>query len=368
MKILHIIPSLNKGGAERIALDICIELQKQGHDVMFVCLHEHNSYAFLTKQLNFKTVQTRVSLSLSGKNNIDVEELQLIIDDFAPEVIHSHLFEAEINLAFCNISKDCRRIIHFHDNMKQMRSFSFKTLLNKALLANYYERKLVLDNIGANTTAIGISKDAFSYMNENLPKRIKLEYLLNAINAKRFVPSEEVHEEFVITMIGSFVAKKGQKLAIETIHELKKRNEKVRLKFLGDGEMKKELIALAEHLELTDIIDFMGLVDYPEKHLQESSLYLHTASYEPFGLVLIEAMACGLPVVCTDGRGNRDIIQEGENGFMIWERNPLLIADKIQFLIENEAERKRIGQNAVLFAQNFGMDEYVKKLLKIYKG
>src|SRR5690554_13850 len=110
MKILHIIPSLNKGGAERIALDMCVELQNQGHEVQIVTLYPSNSYAFLTEGLSYHTVKTRVKLSMLRKNQVDVRELQIVIDTFQPDVIHSHLFEAEINLAFCTISKNCKRI------------------------------------------------------------------------------------------------------------------------------------------------------------------------------------------------------------------------------------------------------------------
>jgi glycosyltransferase involved in cell wall biosynthesis len=123
-----------------------------------------------------------------------------------------------------------------------------------------------------------------------------------------------------------------------------------------------------EQLHLQDAVTLHGNVEFPEEFLKKSSLYLHTATYEPFGLVLIEAMACGLPVVCTDGKGNRDLIHEGENGFMVWERDPKLLADKIELLLKNETLRKEMGEKARVFAQEFGMENYVKELLSIYKS
>lgn len=365
-KILHIIPSLNKGGAERIALDMCVELQNQGHEVQIVTLYPSNSYAFLTEGLSYHTVKTRVKLSMLRKNQVDVRELQIVIDTFQPDVIHSHLFEAEINLAFCTISKNCKRILHFHDNMKQMRALSFKTFFNKDLLVNYYERNLVLKNLPLQTTAIGVSNDTHTYIRENLPQTVKPQLLHNAIDTKRFTTVEKKQESNTIVMVGSLVLKKGQSLAIETISELKKRNVSVKLHLIGDGNMKEGLAQLTKRLDIEEEVDFKGLVDYPEKYFQESALYLHTASYEPFGLVLIEAMACGLPVICTDAFGNRDLIQEGENGYLIRERNPKVLADKIQFLLENENERKRMGENARVFAQDFGMEKYVERLLAVY--
>lgn len=368
MKILHVIPTLNKGGAERIVLDTCIELQRQGHTVKLVTLHPNNHYVFLTADLDYHVVETDVQLSLLRKNRVDVSALQRIITDFQPDVIHSHLFEAEINLAFCVLPQHTKRVLHFHDNMIQMQSFSVQLLFNKHKLANFYERKLVLANLPKKTTAIAISKDTEHYIEKVLPRKINRKFLLNAIDLNRFSVKAEVAEKGCISMIGSFVPKKGQELAIRTIAELKKRNFSVLLKLIGDGELKNKLTQLATDLAVSDLVHFTGVVDFPEIFLQKSTLYLHTATYEPFGLVLIEAMACGLPVVCTDGKGNRDLIQEGENGFMVWERDPVLLADKIQFLLENEAERQRMGMVAHRFAQDFGMENYVKKLVEVYQS
>lgn len=368
MKILHIIPSLNKGGAERIALDMCVELQRQGHEVKICTFRENNQYTFLTEQLDYQVLNTRIQLSLWRKNRVDVSALQQMIDAFQPDVIHSHLFEAEINLAFCSFPKHTRRVIHFHDNMVQMERFSIKTICSKQLITNYYERRLVLSNLPNTSVAIAISKDTEFYIKRVLPSRIRTCFQLNAIQLERFQPKRQKIDSTAIVMIGSFVFKKGQELAIRTLSELKKRRIELQLNLIGDGEMKDELNHLAKELLVSEQVHFKGLIDFPEQILQQATVYLHTAIYEPFGLVLIEAMACGLPVVCTDGKGNRDLIQEGENGFMIWERDPKLLADKIQFLLENNEERQRMGENAHRFAQQFGMEEYVKKLLALYSN
>ncbi len=365
MKILHLIPSLNKGGAERICLDICIELQNQGHEVLLVTLREDNKYAFLTTQLNQKVVSTQINLSLLRKNKVDVQQLQAIIDEQQPAVIHVHLFEACINLAFCKLPSSIRIVVHFHDNMVQLKKWEWSKCFKKSTLTNFYERWLVLKSWGKNTQLIAISNDTLSFVQQHLKYFTALK-LLNAINLKRFQPDFQVNKENSIVMIGSFVAKKGQELAIRTISELKQRNCNVHLYLLGDGEMKTQLVSLAQQLNVEDLIHFEGLVDQPEKYLQKSKIYFHTASYEPFGLVLLEAMACGLPVICTDGKGNRDLIKDGVNGFILFERDAKLLADKIQFLLDNDEKRIEMGNNAHHFAQQFGMEEYVKKILKVY--
>ena len=94
MKIIHIIPNLQTGGAERIALDICIELNKRKeHQVLLIILQNNNhfeNYDFI------KFVNTSVQLSTPPKNTLEVSSLQKEIELFKPNIIHSHLFKAEI--------------------------------------------------------------------------------------------------------------------------------------------------------------------------------------------------------------------------------------------------------------------------------
>jgi glycosyltransferase involved in cell wall biosynthesis len=366
MKILHLIPSLRKGGAERIALDICVALMQEGHDVKLVTLYSDNQYKFISDKLDYQHINTSISLSLLRKNQIDVTALQSIIDSFQPDVIHSHLFEAEINLAFCQFPEGMKRVIQFHDNMVQMKTLSWGSFLKKSSLTNYYERHLILKKLPKQTIAIGISKNSLKYINKILPKRIKRILIHNAIDLSRFQQSTMPINHNNLIMIGSLIDLKGQELAIRTIAELNKRNIPISLTLVGDGPNSSQLKELTKTLQIESLVEFTGFVDFPESLLQNASIYIHTSYSEAFGLVIVEAMACGLPVVCTDGFGNRDLIQDGENGFIVWTRDPQQLADKVQLLLENKEEYIRISQNALNYAQNFGMKNYINLLLKTY--
>jgi glycosyltransferase involved in cell wall biosynthesis len=368
MKVIHVIPNLRKGGAERLALNIVQELSTRPEiEVVLVTFSDQNDYPFLSNSITWKVIPSTFIPSLKGKGIVDVKNLQDFIDGFNPDVVHSHLFESEIVLSKIKFSNKVKRVFHFHDNMRQLNKFSFKTLFSKQLLTEYYERKLVLKSCAENALAICISEDAYKYAVSVLPNRIQKELLYNAIDLQRFTPSIEPKNRLEITIIGSLVDKKGQALAIESIGLLKQKGIDLKLNVLGDGPNLTFLKSLTKTLNVEDQVIFHGNQDFPEQFLQRSLLYLHTAIYEPFGLVLIEAMACGLPVVSTDGFGNRALITEGENGFMIWERNAKLIADKLELLIANQELSIRMGQLAQQFARNFGIGQYADKLIELYR-
>lgn len=370
MKTLQIIPTLQKGGAERLCLDICNTLQKkETHQVQLINFHSKNDYPFLTENIDRRIIPSIFIPSLTGKNRVELGALQKAIDSFQPDVIHVHLFESLI--AVSQLTHNAHLIVHFHDNMVQFENFSWKTLFNKRRFTNFFERRIVLRGLKRHKgTYLGISADTFNYMSRVLPRACRKVKLLNGIDTQRFLrpkKTAEPNNELVeLTMIGSLVEKKGQALAIETIAVLKKRGINVVLHLLGEGPKLEELKKLSKELAVEELIRFHGNVDRPEEFLWKSTLYLHTAKYEPLGLVLLEAMAAGLPVVCADGRGNRDLMKDGENGFLIYSRNPEELADKIQYLLESDEVRERMGNYAQNFAKAYDIHNYVDRLLEVY--
>lgn len=369
LKVLHLIPSLKKGGAERILLDICTELEKRENiKVVIVTFRKENDYKFLSENLIIKIIPSSLKLSITRKNESNVKELSEFIYSFKPDVIHSHLFETEIILSQINYSR-AKYFVHVHDTMKQLLKPRLRSPLNKLLITNAFERRKVLKSYKKkHVTFISISKHTFRFIKKNLPSNFKNILLHNAINTSRFTNttpfSERVQNKLI--MIGSLVEKKGQKLAIETINELKNRGIECHLDILGDGPLRKSLEQFTQELQVETLIKFYGNVDHPEHFLAKASIYLHTASFEPFGLVIIEAMASGVPVVSTDGYGNRDLINNGKNGFLINERNPKLIADQIEILLRDKNIYLNIKNNAFNFSKNFDIYNYTDKLINIY--
>ena len=101
-----------------------------------------------------------------------------------------------------------------------------------------------------------------------------------------------------------------------------------------------------------------------EEYLWQSDVYVHTATYEPLGLVLLEAMASGIPVISLDGGGNRDLIINGKNGFLIENQNPKEFANRILEVYQN----KEISDFNVELAKQFDIKTYCDELLEIYQS
>lgn len=371
MKILHVIPDLLKGGAQRIVLDICQELSKN-HEIYLVCFTSENEYSFLGENVKIKIISTSVAPSILGKSVVVVKDLQDYINRIQPDVVHSHLFLSEIVLSYIDLPKHTKRFFHFHDNMPQMENLKLKSIFNKLKLTNFYEKRKVIKSYKKQkANAICISNDSNKYAISVLPKKLKKILLFNAIDLSRFVPSENnlIHDGvFEISIVGRLVDIKNQQLAIETIYELNEKGHQVHLNIIGVGPNEHLLKKMVEEMKIQHAVTFHGIIDFPEKILSNSNAYMHTATYEPFGLVLIEAMACGLPVISTNGKGNKDLIIEGENGFLIDNFDAKLIALAIEKIILNEDLRNQMSIKARYFSEKFDIKEYCKKLILIYQN
>lgn len=375
MKVLQIISDLRKGGAERITIDIVNEMQK-GKDikVKIIILQNNNSYQKDSKNLDIEYCRANISLSISKKAIIKIDNLIKIINNFKPDIIHTHLFAAEI-LSKTYSLNDIAYFSHFHDNMKQLKNFTVKTLFNKELFTNYYEKRYLLKQYNkVNQNFICISQDTFNYAKETLPQKFHKNIFLlpNAINFKKFeyTTSREINKNCInLVTVGSLQPKKNQIFLVDIVKMLKDKGYNVKLDILGDGQEKQNIQNKITELNLEQEITLCGNVDNVEDYLKQADIYVHPAYYEPFGLVLLEAMASGLPVVCLDAKGNRDIIENGKNGFILENhQDKELFASKIIELIENKEKYSQMSNYACQFAAKYDIKEYVDKLLELYKN
>jgi glycosyltransferase involved in cell wall biosynthesis len=139
----------------------------------------------------------------------------------------------------------------------------------------------------------------------------------------------------------------------------------------GTGPLEGYLKRLVEKLNISKHVRFVGLVPYDEvaQYLCASDIYVSTCFVDSTSVSLLEAMACGLPPVVTDILGNREWIENGENGFLFPPKNPTALAEKVIQLIENQSLRKRFGERCFQIIKRRAIwEKCVSKMEAIYKS
>ena len=161
---------------------------------------------------------------------------------------------------------------------------------------------------------------------------------------------------------------KGQEIFVKAAAIVIQKFPDVKFWIIGDGPETKNLESLVEKLQLTHQFKFWGKIENVLAYLQQTKIFVHNSiEAEPFGRVIIEAMACGLPVISTDLGGPKEIIKDGENGFLLSPNNPEILAEKIEFLIKNKKVRHDLGQKSIETVQNiFDIKKTTESIQSIY--
>jgi glycosyltransferase involved in cell wall biosynthesis len=368
------------GGAEKMLGDICFEMIRRGHQVKVVSLHEpHFSFEKYAgreefiKLTHFEIIHFNTSLHPRSLGiHIESKEYQRILHEFNPDIIHSHLFESEL-ISHAYHHPHAKYFSHVHDNMYQLEDL-IKKSRKKRSIAEYFERNWIRKKYKAfNNKFIAISKDTYDFTRRVLPSSLKNNVFLikNAINYKAFSNALDRnigHKKIHLVSVGNLVPKKNHQLLIRVCDELQKRGIDFSCDILGFGKLMEDLQAQIDACNLTNRVNLRGSVPNVSDYLNQADICVHPANYEPFGLVMLEAMASGLPIVCRNGEGNKDIHIEGETGFMIENDDAFAFADKIQFLMDNPTEYQRISKFVREFSKQYDIEAYAQKLLDLYQA
>lgn len=143
--------------------------------------------------------------------------------------------------------------------------------------------------------------------------------------------------------------------AIKKVHQKKL----VRLIILGDGDLRNELHELINTLGLQEYVEMLGFKDNPYAYMSRSDVFVLSSNHEGFGRVLVEAMACGCPVVSTDcPSGPREILEDGKWGRLVPTGDYNSMAEAIIETIDNPIPKNLLVARAKCFSIERAVDEY----------
>ena len=186
-----------------------------------------------------------------------------------------------------------------------------------------------------------------------------------------FVPASRMQygfreDEVLLVTIGRFIARKAIDQLISIMAGLRK--EKVRLLVIGTGPKEQFLKQESLRMQLENQIIFMGYVEETEKFriLKMCDFYVSTSNHEGFGLAFLEAMACGLPIVCYNHGGQTDFLRDQETGYLVSLNDLELFTKSCQSLIQNPILRKTMGENNRRRVREFSIERCASKYEKTF--
>jgi len=201
----------------------------------------------------------------------------------------------------------------------------------------------------------------------------RIEVIPDGIDLSRFhAPKREAEPDVVrVLSIGRLIPRKGFHHLISALPLLREMTgRKFMVEIVGDGPMMDELKELAKKLKVDDLVVFSGTIPYERLHKRYESADLFTlcSSAEGMPLVVLEAMAMGLPVVATKVQGIEELVRDGVNGYLIEDpSDSQALADRISLLIEDGQARIRMGAEAIRSVERYDWARIAERYLDVYR-
>ncbi|MCF8307645.1 MAG: glycosyltransferase family 4 protein [Bacteroidales bacterium] len=201
--------------------------------------------------------------------------------------------------------------------------------------------------------------------------------IYNAVNLEKFNANnypqkvrEELgitHEQIVIGYIGRITVQKDPFTMVRAMEYVKSKSSNTILLMVGDGELKSEVEQLTQKLDMTDKVIFQPFrTDIPSV-LDAIDIYCLPSLWEGFPIGILEAMAMKKAVVASHVGGTKELIYNGETGYLVPQSQPQQLAETLLRLINDEALRKKTANNGYEFVRkNFDIHQFTKKVEKIY--
>lgn len=363
-RLLFVVPSLVGGGAERAVVRIINHLNKDKYDVLLVLFEDRLDYQ--------KDVDpgTKI-LCLNKKNKWDffklIFKLRRIFHDYRPDVVISFIYYANVIafMASVFLKRRFRLVISERDNpYKYLYLSSVRFKLFKKWMAKFVYNNV--DNI------IAVSEGVRKYLEKDFNiayGRIKVIY--NGIPLKKTaeMSQEEVEHPFfknkdtqVIMSAGRLTEEKRFDRLIKAFSLVKEKQGDIYLIILGKGKLYRELKKLTEQLNIAESVDFVGFQANPYAWFSKADIFVLSSDSEGCPNVIIEAMACSIPVISTDCPfGPGEIIIDKKSGLLVPTMDEKKLAEAILLLSKDNDLKACFSREGKKRAEGFTVENMVSK-------
>lgn len=365
---LHLKP----GGIEKF-ISITSKFLVKNYDVEIVSVYKYKKSEIIDID---KKVKIKYLLDEKYKPNKDKIKLYIKNKDifklfkevcFAIKIIYLK------NASMINYIKNCDSSIIISTRIEHnsiLSEYGSSSALKVATEHNYYTKKYsqkVLNSCSDIDYFVVSTNDQANYY-EKLFNGIKTKIIKIPFALENIPKKASKLDNYNLVAIGRLSKEKGFDDLVDLFAKLIKKDNRFNLKIIGYGEEEENLKNQIKSLNVEKNIELCGRKNSEEimDILLNSSMLLMTSHTESFGIVLIEAMSCGVPcIIFNDAKGACEIIEEGYNGFKIKNRDKEEYINKILDLFNNKEKLKEMGKNAKKYSKKFDIKEVESSWLEV---
>ena len=383
-KLLFVIDSLSGGGAEQVICTLANEAKIQGHavDVLLTFAntvkYELNEGVGLFDIYGKEIPHTKTETVQKSKTSQSHEN-----ESHKDGLIRK--IRAKIS-EFRDVKRRVKLLQHFVNQNNYDGVISFLTNSNELVgrAAKYLNAKTIVSERASPQATIMLQKSSRQIY--SLYKNVDW-VVFQTEEAKRYYPAKIQKKGFIIPnpikkdLPEPYVGERGKEIVgfgrliecknwpmlIEAFSKVHKLHSEYKLKIYGDGVLREELIELIEHLHLSEYVDICEFQTDIHEKVKKASIYVSSSNYEGISNSMLEAMAIGLPCVCTDCPvgGAKMFIKNDINGILVPVGDVEVLANALIRIIENESHAHSLGAEAIKIREKLSADAILKQWIKL---
>ncbi|MFO7573148.1 MAG: glycosyltransferase family 4 protein [Gaiellaceae bacterium] len=360
MRALHLHRIGGIGGSERHVLELLPALRARGIEASFLGLDDTRAapepfYAALGERgVPFDWLPSPGDLQ-----PLLARRMRAIVRRLEPDVVHTHLVHADVYGALA-VARTSAVLISTKHNDDPFRSGRMRHL--ERLVTRRAARVVCITGALArfNRDVVGLPGDKLRVVHYGLDEPPAPW----GPHAGPDLPDDAP----VLLVVGRLVRQKGVDLAIEALVRVRARHPDTRLVVLGEGPLRDELVALARALGVDSAVHLPGRVGDVAWWYRRSSVVVHPARWEGFGLALLEAMLCARPIVAASVSSVPEIVVDGETGILVPADSPEALADAASALLEDPARGRVLGAAGRARAEvEFSVARMAERTVDVYE-
>jgi glycosyltransferase involved in cell wall biosynthesis len=358
MKVLFLIPHVSGGGGERVLSDLS---QAFADEAVLVVFEKKFSYPFKGKLISLDLPINRRSVISRFTGFVRrVLRFRQLLSEERPNVVIS--FMGEANLINALVSPHPILTVHNHMTTLSGMNGGLEGFLARTLNKTLYKK----------ATVVAVSESIKSDLVQNfampadhvvvIPNAVKAEEIAK-MAAEPVVCPWNSGSPVVITA-GRLVAEKGQADLIRAFADVRK-TVPCQLAILGTGELDSQLRRLCAELGIAKDVHFLGWQANPFKYIARATVFVSPSLTEGFGLALLEAMACKVPVIATDCPGGHREILGDEFGMLVPAASPGELSRSIAAVLNDPGLRARLSTAGLQRVKDFDHTTFIERYRRI---
>ena len=339
MRIFNVMLRRKRGGTEQASLDYAQMLKSQGHDVINIL----SPRAAIIPKMEELGQEIYTVSNLFSWDPLSKWKLSKLLSQLKPDLVIAHH----------------RRAVRFLQPLTRGR-FPLASVFHVYAHSKYFSPKF--SEIEA---AIGVNQHLCGWLTRLGVK--KAFHIPNVVTPSAIPPSFEgsSNDTVVIGSMGRMAAQKGFDWYIDALAILKAQGVPFEALLAGEGKLQRFLQNFSIRMGLEKHLSFVGWMS-ASKFLPKLDIFCLPSRFEPFGIVLLEAMQYGVPIVSTRAEGPREIFSPGKDGLIVPLNDSEALAAALRKLIENKALRKELAENAwKKLLANYTLDQVAPKLNEV---